>query len=146
MKVQLIHSLYNIWLSQSLVLANIMGINSICTSLVTDEVDDLFMCLFAVCIFSFRKCFAQSLMDYLLFKLGVILIFCVQVLYQIHDLKIFPSSVVYLLYNVFCSIFCRFFFITLSNFFSFHISLTVFVMSFVELFSNSLSMSIEITR
>ena len=119
MKVQLIHSLYNIWLSQSLVLANIMGINSICTSLVTDEVDDLFMCLFAVCIFSFRKCFAQSLMDYLLFKLGVILIFCVQVLYQIHDLKIFPSSVVYLLYNVFCSIFCRFFFYHIEQLFFF---------------------------
>ena len=139
MKVQLIHSLYNIWLGQSFVLAKIMGISSICTSLVTDEVDYLFLCLFAICIFSFRTCSAQSLMDYPLFKLGVILIFWVQVLYQLYDSKIFPSSVVYLLYSVFCSIFCRFFFITLSNFFSFHSSLTVFVMS-------SLSMSIEITR
>ena len=130
MKVQLIHSLYNIWLSQSLVLANIMGINSICTSLVTDEVDDLFMCLFAVCIFSFRKCFAQSLMDYLLFKLGVILIFCVQVLYQIHDLKIFPSSVVYLLYNVFCSIFCRFFFSHIEQLFFFSYFIDCFCYEF----------------
>ena len=101
MKVQLIHSLYNIWLGQSLVLANIMGISSICTSLVTDDIDDLLMCLFAICIFSFRKCFAQSLMDYLLFKLAVILIFWVQVLYQIHDLKIFLSFCVFPLMHIF---------------------------------------------
>ena len=63
MKVQLIHSLYNIWLSQSIILANIEGISSIYTSLVTDEVDYLFMCLFAIYMFSFRKCFAQYLMD-----------------------------------------------------------------------------------
>ena len=77
-----------------------------CISLVIDDVEHLFMCLFAVCISYLEKCLFQSFahlkigLSFCCWVVRILYIFWIIDSYQLHDLQIF-SPLLWIVFSLF---------------------------------------------